>query len=122
MSLQSLLSQRCTIRRPNVSHTNGLTSVSFADVATDVPCLVQENSGVSRQDNGGRVLTLDAVGFFLPSVDIRPDAGDPALCDVIELTAPAGMNGRKYAVRIVAEESGKLAVRTVDLERVHHAT
>jgi hypothetical protein len=119
MSLLSLLSQRCTIKRPATVNTNGIITSTFTSIASDVKVLVQEKAGSIKDTAGGAVLTYDARGFFLPTADIRPGAEDSANSDQIELTAPASASGQKWSVLLVTDEAGKYRLRTAYLRRQH---
>lgn len=119
MSLSSLLSQRCTIRRPTVVNTNGIVTKTYADAATGVQLLVQEKAGSLRDSAGGVTLAYDAIGFFLTSADVRPDGGDSALADELLMTSPSEVNGQKWTVKLVTDEAGKFRLRTVYLRRQH---
>jgi hypothetical protein len=120
MSLLSLLSQTCTIKRPSTVNTNGIITTTYATAATGVRVLVQEKAGQVEGTAAGQVLKYDARGFFLPSADVRPGAEDSANPDQIELTGPASASGQKWSVLLVTDEAGKYRLRTAYLRR-HHA-
>lgn len=119
MSLSSLLTQLCTIRRPTKVNTDGIITTTFADAATGVRCLVQEKAGQVRGVSAGNVLEYDATAFFLPNVDVRPGAASDALSDEIHLTGPSSHSGQKFVVLMVADESGKFRLKTAYLRRRH---
>ncbi len=53
------LIETCTIRRGTEARTSGGTTVTWADLATDVPCSVQPFGGASESDSqrGGLLAT-----------------------------------------------------------------
>lgn len=119
MSLSSLLTQRCTIRRPTKVNDAGIITTTYADAATEVRCLVQEKRGQILGKDAGSLLEYDATAFFLPSTDVRPGAASDALPDDIHLTGPSSHSGQKFSVVMVADEAGKFRLKTAYLRRRH---
>lgn len=107
MSFEDLLEHECTIKRSTVSDDHGLQTKSFdTTVATGVKCSVQERSGKIETTRVGEYHEYSAVGYFLPDVDLKPRGGDDQK-DRIELTAPSAMEGFKFLVIHVGDESGR---------------
>lgn len=104
MSFRSLLVNRCTIQRGTLSNTHGVQKATYAEQATEVPCLIQEGAGRIVSTRGGEGLEFDAVGFFLPSQDIQPRGSDD-LSDRVIVTKPT-TPGTTYLVLKVGDEAG----------------
>lgn len=101
----SLLVHRCTIERPTTSNSDGEIVPSHAELATGVPCLVQESPGRMRLTAAGQFLQYDAIAFFRPTQDLKPGTSDNTR-DRIVVTKPTRLNGTKFLVQHVADESG----------------
>lgn len=116
MSLQSMLRHRCTIQRNTSTNVNGVLTPSWSTIDTGVPCLVQEGAGRVRSTSAGFGLEFDAIGFFMPWVNLRPqgnhDAGDRIL-----MTLPASP-GTTYLVLKAGDEAGQGTHLEVYLQRV----
>jgi hypothetical protein len=106
MSSSGLMTNRCTVQRNTPTDASGKIVPAWADLATDVRCLIQEGAGRFYHGKSGTVLEFDAVGFFLPTQDLRPRAGQTANPDVIVMTAPAAKAGSTYIVLLAVDESG----------------
>jgi hypothetical protein len=63
-------------------------------------------------ESAGRDYEFDAMGFFKPGVDIKPQADDGGNGDRLSLGSAT------YQVRGVADETGRNKMLTVYLERV----
>lgn len=103
MSFDSLLRNRCTIRRATRANVDGVIQLTWSDLATQVPCLVQEGAGRVMPGKSGQALEYEAIGFFRFSQDIRPKGGDDTQ-DQIVMTTPA--TSVKYLVLKVGDEAG----------------
>lgn len=113
MSLTGLLTQRCTIQRwARTVDDYGEMSPSWSNSSTDVPCLVQQKNARMKFESAGRDYEFDAMGFFKPGVDIKPQADDGGNGDRLSLGSAT------YQVRGVADETGRNKMLTVYLERV----
>lgn len=119
MSFRSLLTHRCTIERNTPANTDGELRASWADNATDVPCLIQEGRGRVQGTQAGEGLQYDAIGFFLPDADIKPQGGDDRK-DRITVTTP--VTNVKYLVEKVGDEAGRANHLTAYLTRVPTAS
>ncbi len=115
MSLRSLLAHRCTVERNTPTNTNGELRASWSDNATDVACLIQEGRGRVRGTDAGEGLEYDAIGFFMPDADIKPQGGDDRK-DRITVTTPA--TNVQYLVEKVGDEAGRTHHLTAYLSRV----
>lgn len=113
----SLLVNRCTIERNTVTNTDGEIKPSWANVATGVSCLLQEGRGRVRLGEGGQYLEYDAILFVGPTQDIKPDGNDDRK-DRVTMTKPTRLNGAKFLVEHVADESGMEDHLTCFLKRV----
>lgn len=116
MSLRSLLTQTCTIKRWGTREPDDFGVVGPADyqpVKSNVPCLVQDRGATRTIRQGGHDFTFNAVGFFLPTEPIRPKASGGQNADRIHIS-----DGRVYEVRGVEDEAGKGELLTVRLEAV----
>lgn len=102
MSLDSLLTQECTIQRATRTNSGGVVTVTYADSTTGVACLIQEKVGRIRGLAVGTVREYDAEGFFAPGTDIRPQAAQADNADQVVLST-----GAKYLALNVVNESGK---------------
>lgn len=117
MSIRDLLTHNCTVARPTKTNTDGEFEHSFSDVATGVPCLIQEGRGEVRFGETGESLVYDATAFFLPSQDVRP-RGQHDQSDRLLMTHPASFNGIKFTCLAVVDESGQEHHLTAYLRRL----
>tara|TARA_Y100000310_G_scaffold337164_1_gene423540 strand:+ start:1760 stop:2083 length:324 start_codon:yes stop_codon:yes gene_type:complete len=107
MSYTSLLRQTCTIQRATISTIasgGGEREQTFANLATDVRCLIQPTGGAMFARTYSRDLDADFLGFFLAAQDIAE--GDR----VIE-------GGVTYTVRLVSDAAGQDHHKEVSLAR-----
>ncbi len=114
MSL-GLLKHRCTIKRSAPTNVNGIMQPNWAELTTNVRCLIQEKTGRIGSAGGSAGLEYDAVCFLPPSTDIRP-RGTEDNPDQIVHTLPA--TGVTYLVRYVADRSGMGHHLTAYLKRL----
>lgn len=118
MSVRSLLSQRCTIKRWATRTPDELGVVgtpAYVNVATDVPCLIQHHGARVLRSAGGIEITYSATGYFLTGTDVRPATGQAKQADRITLTR----NGSgTFQTRGVIDEAGKGSHLAVALEAV----
>lgn len=102
MSLDTLLTHRATIKRNSPVNTHGVMTPSLSTLASSVPCLVQEQLGRTTFGPDGVSIAYDAIGFFLPTQDIRPrGSASSEMPDVIEC------NGISYTVLHAGDEGGQ---------------
>lgn len=116
MSAKSLMVNRCTIQRATITTTAGEQLRTWANSATGVRCLVQEDRGIVRQTAGGAGLEYDAIGFFPTGTDIRPQ-GNNDNADRIVMTKPSSP-GTTFVVKKVGDESGMGNHLTAYLKRL----
>ena len=107
MSL-GLLRQRCTTQRSVKTNVDGIIKNAWADIATDVECLIQEGAG--RLGGGGNKpgaegtgLEYDATCFLPPDSDLRPRRQQDEPDRLIQ-TEPA--TGTVFSVLLVVDKSG----------------
>ncbi len=118
MSVATLLTHACTVQRQTKTNTDGVLSGPFNDTfALGVSCLVQEQRGQIEAADGGKSLNYDAIGFFLPTQDLRP-RGQDDVADRIAMTAPASMVGITFMILSVADDSGQEEMLTAFLRRL----
>ena len=111
MSLRSLLSQTCTIKRAAITvGSTGLPAVSYSDSSAGVPCLLQGKSGRTVNTANGLDITFDAILFVLPEVDVRPQQGAGDHPDQVVIS------GATYTVQAVVDRSGKANHKTCYLK------
>lgn len=111
MSLQSLLSQTCTIRRASVSvGATGIPSVTYTDLATGVRCLLQGKAGRAPNSAMGLDFVFDAVLFVGPDVSLQPGQNAGAHPDQVVIGSAT------YTVQAVIDRSGKLNHKTAYLK------
>lgn len=111
MSLQSLLSQTCTIRRATASvGVTGLPEVTYTDLATGVRCLLQGKAGRTVNAKLGLDFSFDAVLFVGPGTDLQPGQNDGAHPDQIVIGSAT------YTVQAVIDRSGKANHKTAYLK------
>ncbi len=111
MSLQSLLSQTCTIRRASSSvGVTGIPSVTYTDLATGVRCLLQGKAGRAPNSAMGLDFVFDAVLFVGPGTDIQPGQNDGAHPDQVVIGSAT------YTVQAVIDRSGKANHKTAYLK------
>lgn len=111
MSLRSLLSQTCTIKRAAVTvGSTGLPAVAYTNTSTLVPCLLQGKSGKTVNGANGLDITFDAVLFVQPGVDVRPQQGTGDHPDQIVIGSVT------YTVQAVVDRSGKANHKTCYLK------
>lgn len=118
MSIESLLTQECTIKRwtPRTKDSNfEVAPASYATIAENVPCLIQHKGTTVKPAIAGQKTGFAAVGFFMPDVDLRPGPADAKQADQVVLTA--GGTGT-FFVRGAMDESGQGKLLTVQLETV----
>lgn len=118
MGLSALLVNRCTLERwatrtADANYT--LQTPGFASVSTGVPFNLQEKSGRWTPSPHGEELTFDAVGYFSPGLDIRPDPASSRQMDRIVLTSPD--TGAVYYVLAVLDQVGRQKLKKVLLRR-----
>ena len=104
MSYKSLLVNRGTIQRNTKSNVDGVITSSWADLATDVRCSLQEDRGVVRSLVGGQGLDADAILFLLPGTDVKPKTQNDDK-DRFILTKPA--TNAKFLVEFVGDSTGR---------------
>lgn len=105
MSSLSLMVHSCRISRNTPANDEGVIVAAWTDVATDVPCLMQEKSGAVKRGEAGAGLEYDAVIYLPPDTDIRPQgAGDQP--DRVAITSPARLADRVFLVKFVSDDSG----------------
>ena len=121
MSL-GLLRQRCTIQRSTQANTDGIIERTWGNLATGVPCLIQEGSGRTGSGSGGvktgpegNALEYDATCFLPPNTDVKPrrTSDEP---DRIVQTTPATTT--VYSVVLVVDKSGFAHHDTAYLKRL----
>ncbi|HBH51678.1 MAG TPA: hypothetical protein DDY91_07290 [Planctomycetaceae bacterium] len=111
MSLTSLLSQTCTIRRASVSvSATGLPTATYADLTTGVRCLLQGKSGRTSGGPQGLDFAFDAVLFVPPGTDVQPGQNDGSHPDQIVIGTAT------YTVQAVVDRSGKANHKTCYLK------
>lgn len=98
----SLLRHRCTIKRNTPRNLDGVMTPQLAAIASNVPCLIQEQLGQVGGGAAGRYLQYDAIGFFLPGQDIRP--GGRSTRENPDVVEHCGVT---YTVLHVGDESGQ---------------
>lgn len=106
MSSLDLMTHLCTIQRTTQTNTDGVVTNAWANHSTDVPCLMQEQAGKLQLTSGGQGLFYDAMLFLPSGTDVRPQAGDDNN-DRVVMTLPSRLNGVKYLIKIVVDESGE---------------
>lgn len=111
MSLQSLLSHTCTIRRATVSvGLTGVPEATYADLQTGVRCLLQGKSGRTTNAQFGLDMQFDAVLFVTPDTDLQPAQNDGSHPDQVVIGAAT------YTVQAVIDRSGKANHKTAYLK------
>lgn len=116
-----LMRHRATVQRASRTTTGGETRLVYADVATGVPCLVQQERGRTQASVAGVVLEYDVVVYLRPDQDVRP-RGQHDAKDRLVLTAPTSVAGDAYVVEHVADEAGQDHHRTAFCRRLAGAT
>ncbi len=107
-----MLSQTCSIYRWSDRAANSYYETdpgSYSVAATNVPCLIQQKTGKVSSGPDGTDLNFSAVGYFLPSQDIRPGAGADAHCDKVIY------GGAAYKVVFASDQAGKGRLTTAYL-------
>lgn len=117
MSLRNLLKHRCTIRRSTPVNNDGVMQPAWSDVARCVPCLVQEGQGGLKRSASGEFLQYDAIGYFAPGTDIRPQAKHDR-SDRLIMESPTRVKGARYTVLLVTDEAGMGNHLVAHLERL----
>jgi hypothetical protein len=111
MSLLSLLTHTCTIRRASVSvGASGIPAVAYSDHKTGVKCLLQGKSARTNNTANGLDFQFDAILFVLPSTDIQPGQNDGNHPDQVVIGPSV------YTVQAVVDRSGKANHKTVYLK------
>jgi hypothetical protein len=110
MSLLTLLTHTCTIRRASVSvGASGIPAVTYSTLQTGVNCLLQGKSGRTNNTANGLDFQYDAVLFVLPSTDIQPAQNEGSHPDQVVIGAST------YTVQAVVDRSGKANHKTAYL-------
>ena len=123
MTPDHLFEHRCTIIRSSQAVSGGEVTKTPANLATDVPCLLQEGRGRTRNTETGEVMDYDGILFLAPDQDLRPNATNSEP-DVILMTGhpvTSIVNG-KYRVMKTGDESGQGILQEAYLSRLSPAT
>ncbi len=115
MSYNSLLTNRCTIERYTSVNTDGVVVKKWAELATNVHCLLQETSGRMLQQAGGQGLFVDADLYLKIGQDVKPRTTDDSK-DRIIMTKPN--TGAIFLVEVVVDSSGQVHHLQALLKRV----
>lgn len=110
-----MLRNRCTVERNTPTFSGGESTPSWATLAENVPCLVQEKMGQTRGEQPGQLLEYDAEVYFLDSQDIRP-SGSNAQGDRITLTNPS--TGVVYLLLKAGDRAGVKRLKTAYARRL----
>mgnify|MGYP007077413942 CR=1 FL=1 len=96
------LPQLATVERwlNNRPRADGVVKPSYAQVATDVRCMVQETPGRIRINDQGLDLMYSAFGLFNFVANVQPKSGNAAHPDRITV------GGKKYLVQHAADPTG----------------
>jgi hypothetical protein len=113
MSIPAKLKQRATISRATSTvQSGGEVDISWSDVATDVPCLVQISQVKIKNTDAGRTLSAKAKMFFMANADIRP-------AEVGEMSDRITVDSIGYEVTgVVPDASGRDKLLVVYAEKV----
>lgn len=72
MSFQKLLIRRCTIQRATISENEiGEQTFVFVDIATNVKCDIQNDTGVQVRRDPGEFIEGTFRGYFLATQDVK---------------------------------------------------
>jgi hypothetical protein len=107
MSIKSLLRQRATIERATLAVDGaGGAARTWAQVASDVPCLIEVKRSDAEIRSTGRVSLAFARGYFAADTDLRPRAD----ADGADRVTVEGVTYDVTGCRVEAGQAEKLLV------------
>lgn len=107
MAFSSMLPSKCTVKRNQNTNSDGVIMAVWVDVATGIPCSVQERKGKTSIGVVGQFLEYDAVGYFKAGANIQPkNTTDGHQPDVLYISAGPGI-GSYYEIAKVGDNSGR---------------
>lgn len=101
--MEFMLRHRCHVYKPRIQNTDGVETKLWAIKERDLPCLLQEKSGLVRKDSFGESVEVDGVLFIAAGTDMKPRK-DGEIQDRVEIILPE--NGGFFLVEFVSDESG----------------